>query len=96
MEGPPEACRERGARPFKPQTVLLGWRLSVGVEYGSQRERGEEELYPWSFDFIELEGARVFPEAQLREWAHSQARRRSWGITPKGVVLGEPWFVLGE
>jgi hypothetical protein len=25
----------------------------------------------------------------------SQARRRSWDITPKGVVLGEPWFVLG-
>jgi hypothetical protein len=61
-----------------------------------QRERGEEELYPWRFDPIESEGARVFPEAQLREWAHSQARRRYWGITPKGVVLGEPWFVLGE
>ena len=26
----------------------------------------------------------------------SQARRRSWDITLKGVVLGEPWFVLGE
>jgi hypothetical protein len=66
------------------------------VDSNFQRERGQEELYPWRFGFIELQGARVFSEAQVREWAHSLARRRSWGITPKRVVLGEPWFVLGE
>jgi hypothetical protein len=44
---------------LEPQTVLLCRRPSVGVEQWIPLERGEVELYPWRFDFIESKGARV-------------------------------------
>jgi len=95
MEGKPRGLPREGRRAFKPQTALLRRRPTVGVETWIPPEREK-----WSYtpgDSIYRIGRREgVPRSAAPRMGLWQARRRSWDITPKGVVLGEPWFVLGE
>jgi hypothetical protein len=95
MEGNPRGSPREGRRPFEPQTVLLRRGPTVGVEPWIPLEREKWSYTPGDLILSNRKARGRDPSAAPR-MGLSQARRRSWDITLKGVVLGEPWFVLGE
>jgi hypothetical protein len=67
----------------------------MGVEPWIPFEREKWSYTPRDLILSNRKARGCYPSAAPR-MGLSQARRRSWEITPKGVILGEPWFVLGE
>jgi hypothetical protein len=68
----------------------------VGVEPWIPLEREKWSYTPGESILSNPKARGYRPESAAPRMDLSQARRRSWDITPKGVVLGEPRFVLGE
>ena len=78
-----------------PRTVLLRRRPTVGVEPWIPFEREKWSYTPRDL-ILSNRKARGCTGSAAPRMGLSQARRRSWDITPKEVFFGEPWFVLGE